>query len=161
MKKNLMIVAMIVAMLTGCATSAEKLERQAREAAFVEEALQNRHYTIDINMMHPLRGRAVNVTSNYSVEVRGDTLVSYLPYFGRAYQVPYGGGKGLNFIAPITGYQSETDRKGRTRVMLTSENEEDSYLYVLEIMSNGNSSVEVQSRQRDRIYYTGQMNLWP
>jgi len=161
MKKYLISAVILVAMLTGCATSAERLERQAREAAMVEEALQNRRYTIDIRMMHPLRGRAVNVTSNYSVEVKGDTLVSYLPYFGRAYQVPYGGGKGLNFIAPITGYQSETDRKGTTRIMLTSENEEDSYLYVLEVFSNGESSVEVQSRQRDRIYYTGRMNLWP
>ena len=161
MKKYLISAVILVAMLTGCATSAERLERQAREAAMVEEALQNRRYTIDIHMMHPLRGRAVNVTSNYSVEVKGDTLVSYLPYFGRGYQVPYGGGKGLNFIAPITGYQSETDRKGTTRIMLTSENEEDSYLYVLEVFSNGESSVEVQSRQRDRIYYTGRMNLWP
>ena len=129
MKKYLISAVILVAMLTGCATSAERLERQAREAAMVKEALQNRRYTIDIHMMHPLRGRAVNVTSNYSVEVKGDTLVSYLPYFGRAYQVPYGGGKGLNFIAPITGYQSETDRKGTTRIMLTSENDEDSYLY--------------------------------
>ena len=161
MKKYLISAVILVAMLTGCATSAERLERQAREAAMVKEALQNRRYTIDIHMMHPLRGRAVNVTSNYSVEVKGDTLVSYLPYFGRAYQVPYGGGKGLNFIAPITGYQSETDRKGTTRIMLTSENEEDSYLYVLEVFSNGESSVEVQSRQRDRIYSTGRMNLWP
>ena len=161
MKKYLISAVILVAMLTGCATSAERLERQAREAAMVKEALQNRRYTIDIHMMHPLRGRAVNVTSNYSVEVKGDTLVSYLPYFARAYQVPYGGGKGLNFIAPITGYQSETDRKGTTRIMLTSENEEDSYLYVLEVFSNGESSVEVQSRQRDRIYYTGRMNLWP
>ncbi len=161
MKKYLISAVILVAMLTGCATSAERLERQAREAAMVKEALQNRRYTIDIHMMHPLRGRAVNVTSNYSVEVKGDTLVSYLPYFGRAYQVPYGGGKGLNFTAPITGYQSETDRKGTTRIMLTSENEENSYLYVLEVFSNGESSVEVQSRQRDRIYYTGRMNLWP
>lgn len=161
MKKYLISAVILVAMLTGCATSAERLERQAREAAMVKEALQNRRYTIDIHMMHPLRGRAVNVTSNYSVGVKGDTLVSYLPYFGRAYQVPYGGGKGLNFTAPITGYQSETDRKGTTRIMLTSENEEDSYLYVLEVFSNGESSVEVQSRQRDRIYYTGRMNLWP
>ena len=154
-----MMAAMAVALLAGCATSAEKLERQARDAAFVEEALQSRHYTINIRMMYPQKGRAVNVTSNYSVEVKGDTLVSYLPYFGRAYNVPYGGGKGLNFTAPITGYRSEVNNKGMTRVILTSENEEDSYLYVLEIFNNGESSVEVRSHQRDRILYSGQMDI--
>ena len=82
-----------------------------------------------------------------------------LPYFGRAYNVPYGGGKGLNFIAPITGYQTETDRKGITRVVLTSENEEDHYRYILEVSSSGDSYIQVQSRQRDFIRYSGRMDL--
>ena len=162
MKKISFLIIWIAALvLAACATSEEQMARRAEKAKQVAAALADRHYSIGVRMMHPMRGRSVQVSYGYELKVKGDTLVSYLPYFGRAYQVPYGGGKGLNFIAPITGYQSETDHKGRTRVMLTSENEEDSYLYVLEIMSNGSSSVEVQSRQRDRIYYTGQMNLWP
>lgn len=159
MMKNWFIFIVMAAALAGCATTAERMEREARTAAQVSEALASRHYTINVLMMYPQRGRAVNLTTNYSVEVKGDSLISYLPYFGRAYNVPYGGGKGLNFIAPITGYQTETDRKGITRVVLTTENEEDRYQYVLEVSSSGDSYVQVQSRQRDFIRYSGRMDL--
>ena len=159
MMKNWIIIIVMAAALAGCATTAERMEREARTAAQVSEALASRHYTINVLMMYPQRGRAVNLTTNYSVEVKGDSLISYLPYFGRAYNVPYGGGKGLNFIAPITGYQTETDRKGITRVVLTSENEEDRYRYILEVSSSGDSYIQVQSRQRDFIRYSGRMDL--
>jgi len=159
MMKNWIIIIMMAAALAGCATTAERMEREARTAAQVSEALASRHYTINVLMMYPQRGRAVNLTTNYSVEVKGDSLISYLPYFGRAYNVPYGGGKGLNFIAPITGYQTETDRKGITRVVLTSENEKDHYRYILEVSSSGDSYIQVQSRQRDFIRYSGRMGL--
>ena len=159
MMKNWIIFIVLAAALAGCATTAERMEREARTAAQVSEALASRHYTINVLMMYPQRGRAVNLTTNYSVEVKGDSLISYLPYFGRAYNVPYGGGKGLNFIAPITGYQTETDRKGITRVVLTSENEEDHYRYILEVSNSGDSYIQVQSRQRDFIRYSGRMDL--
>lgn len=159
MMKNWIIFIVLAAALAGCATTAERMEREARTAAQVSEALASRHYTINVLMMYPQRGRAVNLTTNYSVEVKGDSLISYLPYFGRAYNVPYGGGKGLNFIAPITGYQTETDRKGITRVVLTSENEEDHYRYILEVSSSGDSYIQVQSRQRDFIRYSGRMDF--
>ena len=157
--KNWIIIIVLAAALVGCATTAERMEREAGTATQVSEALASRHYTINVLMMYPQRGRAVNLTTNYSVEVKGDSLISYLPYFGRAYNVPYGGGKGLNFIAPITGYQTETDRKGITRVVLTSENEEDHYRYILEVSSSGDSYIQVQSRQRDFIRYSGRMDL--
>ena len=159
MMKNWIIFIVLAAALAGCATTAERMEREAQTAAQVSEALASRHYTINVLMMYPQRGRAVNLTTNYSVEVKGDSLISYLPYFGRAYNVPYGGGKGLNFIAPITGYQTETDRKGITRVVLTSETEEDHYRYILEVSSSGDSYIQVQSRQRDFIRYSGRMDL--
>ncbi len=160
MKKGLLAILAIVALMTGCATSAEKMARQAEVAAQVKEALQARHYKIDVHMMYPRRGSSVNVSSNYSLEVKGDTLVSYLPYFGRAYNVPYGGGKGLNFKALITGYRSEPGNKGLTRIQISTENEEDQYLYYLEIFNNGEATIDVQSRQREFITYSGRMDLY-
>ena len=150
MKKGLLAILAIVALMTGCATSAEKMARQAEVAAQVKEALQDRHYKIDVHMMYPRRGSSVNVSSNYSLE----------PYFGRAYNVPYGGGKGLNFKALITGYRSELGNKGLTRIQISTENEEDQYLYYLEIFNNGEATIDVQSRQREFITYSGRMDLY-
>ena len=109
--------------------------------------------------MYPLRGQARMVSFGYSVEVRNDSLFSYLPYFGRAYSVPYGGGKGLNFSAPIKSYQEREIKQGVRRIEIGVANEEDTYLYSIEVFDSGNASVDVQSRLRDHISYTGEMDF--
>ena len=159
MKKILII--LLTAALAACSslTPAEKAERQARIARAVEKALAERHYTVNIVMMYPTRGKAVNVAHDYSLEVRGDTLVSYLPYFGRAYSVPYGGGKGLNFTAPITEYHSEKDGHGMTSVSIKAKNEEDVYTFSLEIYDNGSTSINLRAHEREPINYSGDMVL--
>ena len=45
-----------------------------------------------------MKGGSKHLTSDYSLEIRNDSVYSYLPYFGVAYNVPYGGGKGLNLV---------------------------------------------------------------
>ena len=138
-------------------TPAEKAERQAKVAQAVEKALAERHYKVGVSMMFPSRGKAVNVSPDYSLEVKGDTLISYLPYYGRAYNVPYGGGKGLNFTAPISGYSSEKGRKGATLITIKVNNEEDILTYLLEIYDTGSTSIDVTSRERESIRYSGEM----
>lgn len=145
--------------LSGCATSAERAARQAEQAKKVTAALNERHYKIDVDNMYPLRGQARVVSFGYSVEVRNDSLFSYLPYFGRAYGVPYGGGKGLNFSAPIRSYQEQQMKQGVRRVEIGVTNEKDTYLYSIEVFDSGRASVDVQARQRDRISYTGEMDF--
>ena len=78
MKKGLMIFMAVVLAACSTLTPAEKAERQAKRAQAVEKALAERHYKVDVEMMYPRRGKAVNVSSNYSLEVKGDTLISYL-----------------------------------------------------------------------------------
>ncbi len=155
MKK--LILCLMVAVLVGCATSEEKAARDAERAREVAAALADRHYTIGVTRMHPQRGRSVNVSYGYELKVKGDTLVSYLPYFGRAYSVPYGGGKGLNFTSHIDGYRETRVKKGLTRVELVTTNDEDTYYYMIEVFDNGWASISVQMRQREHIRYDGEM----
>ena len=137
----------------GTMTSAERAER----ALAVENALATRHYAVSIQVMYPTRGGAVNVTPDFSLKVEGDTLVSYLPYFGRAYNVPPGGGKGLNFTAPIKRYEAAKDKKGRTHVLIVADNDEDVITYHLEIVDNGRASIDVRCRERESISYSGEL----
>ena len=92
-----------------------------------------------------------------SVEVRNDSLISYLPYFGRAYSVPYGGGKGLNFSERIGSYEEALLKNGKHHIEIGVTNEEDTYLYTIDVYDNGNSTIAVQSRQREPISYAGRI----
>lgn len=104
-----------------------------------------------------MRGSSKNVSYGYSVEVRNDSLFSYLPYFGRAYEVPYGGGKGLSFEAPILHYQETMTKNKSRQIGIELTNEEDSYTYHITVFENGSSSIDVQARKRESISYSGEM----
>ena len=86
-------------------------------------------------------------------------LVSYLPYFGRAYSVPYGGGKGLNFTAPISEYKAEKDNKGTTQITVIVNNEEDILTYFLSVFDNGRATIDVRAREREPISYSGDLSI--
>ena len=156
---SMVLACSALVMLSGCATSEERAAQKAEMARNVTKALNERNYKISILRMNPMRGSSRSVSYGYSVEVRNDTLFSYLPYFGRAYNVPYGGGKGLNFSHPIENYQEYQKKNGQRHIEIGLTNEEDTYMYTIEVFDNGNSSVEVWSRQRERIFYTGMMEF--
>ncbi len=162
MKRVILLILVAISaaiLLSGCATSEEMAAQMAELSANVTNALNNRDYKIAIDRMYPMRGSSRHVSFGYSVEVRNDTLVSYLPYFGRAYNVPYGGGKGLNFTAPIGSYQEFMKRNGQRHIEIGVSNEEDTYFYTIEVFDNGNSTVDVRARQRERISYSGHIEL--
>ena len=93
--------------------STEPERKKAQTERSVREALNAGQYKIKVDYMQPMRGRSRALTSDYSIEIRNDSVFSYLPYFGVAYNVPYGGGKGLIFNAPLTEYKKESLKKER------------------------------------------------
>ena len=162
MRKIFMTSAMALTtlvMLVGCATAEERAARAAEQAKAVKAALQERNYQIAVNRMYPSRGASKIVSSGYTVEVRNDSLISYLPYFGRAYDVPYGGGNGLNFSAPIRNYKESQTKSDLRHIEIDVKNDEDTYLYILDIFDNGSTDINVRSRQREPISFSGQMEF--
>ena len=162
MKKHLILTVMALTalvMLVGCATAEERAARAAEQAKAVKAALQERNYQIAINRMYPSRGASKTVSYGYSVVVRNDSLISYLPYFGRAYNVPYGGGNALDFSAPIRNYQESLPKSGLRHIEIDVKNNEDTYLYTLDIFDNGSTDINVRSRQREPISFSGEMEF--
>jgi hypothetical protein len=147
----------------GCATSKEKTARKTEQADRVESALAERHYKIAVNMMIDPSETEEKVNQllpqPYRLEVRNDSLISYLPYFGRAYDVPYGGGKGLNFTAPVGSYQESMGKNGMRIIEVGTQNEEDRYLYRIEVFDNGRSTIDVLSQNRETISFSGEMTF--
>ena len=73
--------------------------------------------------------------------------------------MPYGGGKGLNFSERIGSYQEGRKSNGRRCIEIGVRNDEDTYLYTIEVFENGSSTIRVQSRQRESISYSGEMTF--
>lgn len=154
---TLAFVACSTAMYNADGTKMTKQEIKAARAQHVREGIENRDFKIIVDRMYPMRMPARHLSSLYSLEIKGDTIVSYLPYFGRAYSVPYGGGKALNFTGIMSYYDIHQVRKEETRIEIGVENDEDTYIYSLSIFDNGNTSIDVRSRNREQIAFSGEM----
>lgn len=135
-------------------TKKEKKEQKEKE---IKEMIDERRFTIDVDRALPMGGRTVNLTSPYSLEMRGDSAISYLPYFGRAYSLPYGGGDGLRFEESITDYQSTFNKKGTARIKFVARTKEDTFRFDVQVFSNGSSIINVTPTNRQQITYQGEL----
>ena len=132
---------------TGTAQAqSDRQAEKARTEQAVQKALDERRFC---------RGRAL--TTPYSLTVRNDSVLSYLPYVGQAYSIPYDGGKALNFSAPISAYEMKEGKRGRTNIKFTTSNDEDTYIYTLTVFPNGSTSIHVQPTRRQSISFNGEM----
>ena len=106
-----------------------------------------------------MRGRSVQRSSLYSLKIKNDSVFSYLPYYGRAYSVPYGGGKGLDFKAPLKEYSMKLDKKGDAQIEFKARTPEDNFEYNVTVFSNGSASISVTMQNRQSISFQGDLDL--
>ena len=114
-------------LFVGCATQQERAERRAKMKQAVEEAVTNRQLHIDIRSMNTLRYGARTVMSSFFLELRRDTLRSYLPYLGQAHQAPISSPSiGLNFEAPVLRLTESRPKANLSRIEIDVKSHEDS-----------------------------------
>lgn len=160
MKTSKLILLGLICMIATVPASAQsRNEKKAQIERAVKEAIDSQTYKINVDRMQPMRGGSRTLTTNYSLQVRNDSVYSYLPYFGVAYNVPYGGGKGLVFSEPITEYKTKELKKGKMQIDFKTRSEGDNYEYSLTIYPNGSTTIHVQASNRQSISYTGDMEV--
>jgi hypothetical protein len=152
-------VAIALAM-TGCATPQERAERQARTQRAVAEALEQRHIHIDITSMSTARYGTRMMSSGFFLEVKGDTLNSYLPYMGQVYQTSvFSTSQGLNFELPMLSYRQTRPKPSYTRLEIAVKTQEDLYHYVIDVFDSGKAMIRVRGELRDPISFDGDCDV--
>ena len=157
MKLRTIIAGMLaLLMFVGCATGQERAEQRTKMRQAVAEAIAAKQLHIDIRSMNTLRYGSKMVAPDFFLELRGDTLCSYLPYFGQAYQSPIGSPSiGLNFEMPILQYSESRPKANKTRLELDVRTQEDTYHYFIELYDTGEAYIRVRSLNRDPISFDG------
>ena len=143
-------------MMSGCTASkqATNEEKVANEIK-LRNAIEARSFIVEVDKAMPMSGSMRTLTSPYSLTINGEEIKSHLPYFGRAYTVPYGGGEGLIFESTITDYQLTFDKKNMANIEFKTKTNEDLYTYRIQIFTNGSSSIHVSSNNRQPISFSG------
>ena len=118
--------------------------------------VDSQHFVFVAQSVIPLRGRFRNLTSLYDVSISKDTMVSYLPYFGRAYSAPINpSDAGLDFTSTNFLYSVTPHKKSGWDVVIKPKDKMEIQQYLFTIYDNGSASLNVISTSRDPISFNG------
>lgn len=162
MKRLFLLIALAgAAAMVSCssASKAVKSETDAANAQVVASMLDSRVYKMDFNRAYPSSGPSFALTYPYYVSVIRDRVESFLPYFGRTYSLPYGGGEGLRFDAPMLDYEAVQGKKGQQVVTFKARTEEDTYQFRIEIYPTGGTYLSINALNKQSMSFNGQVDL--
>ena len=135
-----------------------KLTKKERRQMAVLGAIDMKRWHIDITTMNTMRYGSKTVTPDFYLELRGDTLRSYLPYLGQAQVSQLSPSIGLNFEEPIRQYQESKPKSNKyTQIDIDVKTREDSYHYVINIYDSGEATIRVRSLNRDPVSFDGSL----
>lgn len=157
MKNILGAILLLLLILPAVDGYAQKKKKTIAVDSVVLQMMEARKYTIRVTTAFPNGWRSISLDTRYSLEVKGDSVYCNLPYFGRAYRLPYGGGEGLIFDGVLSDYQVKDGKKGAKEVKFSVRTMEDMYNFMLTIFPEGSSSVRVFSNNKQSIDFAGDM----
>lgn len=156
-KKNRFLLAgvLLLGMLifSQCSSSRkyEKLDKND-----VEQLVNQHSFTFIAQNMQPMRGRQRTLSSYYYLEVKSDSVISFLPYFGRAFIAPIDPSKGgLQFTSTQFDYKITTSKPNEWNVTIIPRDVSSVHQVSFLIFDNGNATLNINSVHRDPISFSG------
>jgi hypothetical protein len=151
MKNIKRVLVLAVIMLTGSlVTSAQK-----KSADEVKRMVESLNYVFKAEMANPQGSVSRFLTSEYDLVVTRDTVISFLPYFGRAYSAPINPSEGgIKFTSVKFDYKQSNDGK-RWKIDIRPKDASDVQQLYLDIFDNGSATLQVISTNRQTISFNG------
>jgi hypothetical protein len=129
---------------------------QQKTTTNIKSVVTTRSFVFKAQTAIPLNGRVVQLTSPYDLTVRHDSVISYLPFFGRAYDInPYSTEGGIKFTSTKFDYKVTEGKKGSYEVTITPRDQQDVRQLFLNVFSGGNANLQVLSNNRQPMNFDG------
>ena len=159
MKNLLKIIVLLVASISimnrGNSQDSQKDKKAANEAA-VKNMIDSQDFVFVPRSLIPMSGGSRQLDQSDYLRISKDSIVSYLPYFGRAFTAPVNSSDaGFEFTSTKFEYSKKENKKGGWDILIKLKDQ----MYVRElsfvIFDNGSASLNITSLNRDPISYDG------
>ncbi len=131
-----------------------KIEVQKR----IDSLINSKVFVFVASMAYPQGNKAMNLTTNINfIKFSPELIVSELPFYGRAYNVAYGGDGGMKFQGKPEEY-TVVKRKKDYLIKAVVKGNNDSYQIFLTVSFEGSSSLSINSNNRSSISYSGDIS---
>lgn len=133
-----------------------KAELKAWRTEQIKTVIRNKNFVFKANTVIPKNERTKTLTSDFGIEVKNDSVFSYMPYFGNTYSRDYSSFKDspMGFMQSIDEYSTKRTRSGYI-IRINVKNGHDVIDLKFHISKTGNASVSASSINRQSITYMG------
>jgi len=130
--------------------------KKEKEAAETKSIIYSKNFVFTPQSATPTGGKLLPLTGEFHLIITEDTVISYLPYYGRAYSPPVSSNSGgITFTSTDYQYSIAEEKKGGWEILIQPKDVKDVDKLSLTVFENGNASLQVMSRSRQPISYRG------
>ena len=131
------------------------LHAQEKDPVALKNMLESKTFVFKARTAYPQTGTSRILTPEYDVKFSTDKIVSFLPYFGRAYSAnPYSSDGGIKFTSTDFNYVASQSKKGWRVTIIPKDANAVQQLY-LDVSSSGYATLQVTSADRQNISFHG------
>ena len=126
------------------------------EDSAIRKLIESKRFDFVAQSASATRGGTRQLTSYYSLRIKGDTVQAYLPYFGRSYSATLGTESGpIDFSTKDFDYSITEGKKGGWNIKIIPSNVNNVRQMLLNVSSSGYANLQVTSNFRDMISFYG------
>ena len=122
----------------------------------VKTSVESKQFIFHAQTAMPTSGRSRQLTSEYDLRIFPDSLVSNLPFYGRAYSVPYGSSDGgFHFTSTKFEYTATPGKKRGWDISIKPKDVTDFREFSLSLSDDGYGTLQALSNNRQPMSFTG------
>ena len=133
-----------------------KAKQKAWQMEQIKTVIRSKSFVFKAQTVIPKNDMTKTLTTDFGIDVKNDSVYSYMPYFGNTYSRDYSSFKDspMGFMQPIDNYSTKRAKSGYI-VRIKVKNGRDIIDLTFHISKTGNATVSASSINRQGITYTG------
>jgi Domain of unknown function (DUF4251) len=145
---------MLVCVCSSAQSGNDQREKDAYEQ--LKNRIDSRHFQFHALSATPMKGRTIQLTSEYTLKLKNDSLFVDLPYYGRSYTADYGSADvSVRFNSGQFRYSADSAKKGGWEITIVPKNESSANKITMSITSGSYCFMNISSNTRQPITYYG------
>jgi hypothetical protein len=163
--KSKFLILVVISCFLSCTILAQdknkkqlKAEKELQKQKEIQTLIDSKNFVFEAQKVIPQGGRLLNLDYNtYFLKFNEAKTTCDLPFFGRAFRVPFGGGDGgIKFEGIPEDIQVKKGKKSYI-IKAVVKGKDDVYNLFFTVFFNGGASLSVNSNNRASISYDGEI----
>jgi hypothetical protein len=133
-----------------------KKEKDSVKVQATRSQVESKRFVFQAQSASPMRGGRRNLTYGYTLLMSNDTIISDLPYYGRAYSAGYGSSDGgIKFTS--TKFESTVTPRKKEGWDISVKPADVDYIemLIITVHESGSATLQVKTRDRQPISFDG------